>query len=107
MGCQAARLSVSAAQAASDAQRRRQAAFGLAARASVAAGWTALALAVALSLFGTILQLSHWVLDISPFTHVPHLPGGAVFVTPLAWTSGIGLALMAAGLAALRHRDIG
>jgi ABC-2 type transport system permease protein len=83
------------------------AAFGLAARASVAAGWTALGLAVALSLFGTVLQLSHWILDVSPFAHVPHLPGGPVSATPLAVMSGIGLALIAAGLAGLRRRDIG
>jgi ABC-2 type transport system permease protein len=81
--------------------------FGLAPRASVAAGWTALGLAVALSLFSSVVQLSHWALDASPFTHVPHLPGGPVSVTPLAWMSGIGLALIAAGLAGLRRRDIG
>ncbi|HTU74052.1 MAG TPA: ABC transporter permease [Trebonia sp.] len=83
------------------------AAFGLAARASVAAGWTALGLAVALSLFGPALQLSPWILDASPFTHVPHLPGGRVSVPPLAWMSAIGLGLFAVGLAGLRRRDIG
>jgi len=62
---------------------------------------------VALSLFGSVVQLSHWALDASPFTHVPHLPGGPVSVTPLAWMSGIGLALIAAGLAGLRRRDVG
>jgi ABC-2 type transport system permease protein len=83
------------------------AAFGLVPRASVAAGWTALGLAVALNLFGTALQLSHWVLDASPFTHAPRLPGGTVSAAPLAWLSGIALALCALGLAALRHRDVG
>jgi ABC-2 type transport system permease protein len=81
-------------------------AFGLAARASVAIGWTALGLTVALSLFGTVLQLSHWVLDISPFTHSPHLPGGTVSAAPLLWLAGLGLALFALGLAGLRRRDI-
>lgn len=81
-------------------------AFGMTARGSVAIGWTAFGLTVALSLFGTVLQLSHWVLDISPFTHSPHLPGGAVSAAPLLWLAGIGLTLAAAGLAGLRHRDI-
>jgi ABC-2 type transport system permease protein len=81
-------------------------AFGLVARASVAVGWTALGLAVALSLFGPLLQLSHWLLDVSPFTHVPHLPGGAFSAMPLIWLSAIALALFAAGLAGLRRRDI-
>jgi polyether ionophore transport system permease protein len=83
------------------------AAFGLAGRAAAAAGWTALGLAIALSLFGTLLQLSRWALDLSPFTHVPHLPGGPVSVTPLAWMSATGLGLFALGLAGLRRRDIG
>jgi len=83
------------------------AAFGLAARVSVAVGWTALGLAVALSLFGTVLQLSPWVLDVSPFSHVPRLPGGAVSAAPLGWISGLGLVLIAVGLAGLHRRDIG
>jgi ABC-2 type transport system permease protein len=54
-----------------------------------------------------VLQLSHWVLDISPFTHVPRLPGGTVSASPLLWLSLVALALGAVGLAALRRRDIG
>jgi ABC-2 type transport system permease protein len=60
-----------------------------------------------LNLFGQAFQLSHWVLDFSPFTHVPKLPGGAVTGAPLFWLSVIALAFCAAGLAALRRRDIG
>jgi ABC-2 type transport system permease protein len=80
--------------------------FGLMGRVAVGAGWTAVGVAVALNLLGAGLQLSHWVLDISPFTHVPRLPGGTVSATPLLWLSGIALLLFAAGLAALRRRDI-
>jgi len=82
------------------------AAFGLVPGASVAVGWTAVGLAVLLNIFGQVLQLSHWVLDISPFTHVPRLPGGTVSASPLLWLSLIALALGTAGLAALRRRDI-
>jgi ABC-2 type transport system permease protein len=46
-------------------------------------------------------------MDISPFTHVPKLPGGTVAAAPLFWLSVMALALGAAGLAALRRRDIG
>ena len=83
------------------------AAFGMVPGASVAVGWTAVGLAVLLNIFGQVLQLSHWVLDISPFTHVPRLPGGTVSASPLLWLSLVALALGAVGLAALRRRDIG
>lgn len=81
--------------------------FGLAPRASVAVSWSALGVAVLMLFLGATLQLSHWVLDISPFQHLPKLPGGAVTAEPLAWLCAIALALAAAGLAGLRRRDIG
>jgi ABC-2 type transport system permease protein len=81
--------------------------FGLWPRACVPAAWTALGLVVVIDLFGQALQLSHWVLDISPFTHAPRLPGGTVSATPLLWLGAIALAAAAAGLAGLRRRDIG
>jgi ABC-2 type transport system permease protein len=81
--------------------------FGLAPRASVAGGWTALGLFVVLLFLGAALQLPAWVLDISPFTHLPKLPGSPISAAPLAWLSAITVALAAAGLAGLRRRDIG
>ena len=56
---------------------------------------------------GPPLQWPAWVMDISPFTHTPKLPGGAVPAEPLLWLGGITLALVVAGLTGLRHRDIG
>jgi polyether ionophore transport system permease protein len=81
--------------------------FGLAPRASIAGSWSVLGVAVLLLFLGATLQLSHWVLDISPFQHLPKLPGGTVSAAPLAWLCAIALALGAAGLAGLRRRDIG
>ncbi len=83
------------------------AAFGMLPRQSVAVGWTAVGLAVLINIFGQVLQLSHWVLDVSPFTHVPRLPGGTVAAPPLLWLAVVALALGVTGLAALRRRDIG
>jgi ABC-2 type transport system permease protein len=82
------------------------AAFGLLPDACVGVGWGVLGLAVLVNLFGQTLQLSHWLLDISPFTHVPRLPGGTVTAQPLVWLSVIAVAFCAAGLAGLRRRDI-
>ncbi len=74
---------------------------------SVAGGWTVIAVAALIVLFGEGLRLSHWILDISPFTHLPKLPGGQVTAAPLVWLCAIAAVLAAAGLAGLRRRDIG
>ena len=81
--------------------------FGLLPGACVAGAWTALGLVVFINLFGQVLQLSHWILDFSPFTHAPRLPGGTVSAAALLWLCAIALAMSVAGLAGLRHRDIG
>jgi ABC-2 type transport system permease protein len=75
--------------------------------ASVPGAWTVLGAVVVIDLFGQGLQLSHWVLDVSPFTHVPRLPGGPVSAVPLLWLGLAAVVLGAVGLAALRRRDIG
>ena len=65
--------------------------FGLVPRASVAGAWTVVGVLVLIALFGQVLQLSQSILDVSPFTHVPKLPGAAVTVhttgAPLLWLS--------------------
>ena len=81
--------------------------LGLLPGACVAGAWTVLGVVVFIDLFGEALQLSHWLLDISPFTHAPRLPGGTVSAAPLLWLCLAALAFCAVGLAALRRRDIG
>jgi polyether ionophore transport system permease protein len=81
--------------------------FGLWPQAAVPGAWTVVGLAVLIELFGQVLQLSHWVLDISPFTHAPRLPGGTVTAAPLLWLGLATLAFTTVGLVGLRRRDIG
>lgn len=81
--------------------------FGLLPRSCVAVGWTALALAALLALFGPTLRLAQPIQDISPFTHSPKLPGGVVSPGPLIWLTLAAVALAAAGMIGLRRRDIG
>jgi ABC-2 type transport system permease protein len=83
------------------------AACGLLPRVAVPVAWSALGLVVLINLFGQPLQLSRWVLDISPFTHAPRLPGGTVTAAPLLWLCALALAASIAGLVGLRRRDIG
>ena len=80
---------------------------GLLPGACVAGAWTVLGAVVVIDLFGAVLQLSHWLLDVSPFTHVPKLPGGTVSAAPLLWLCLAAFTFCALGLAALHRRDIG
>ena len=80
--------------------------FGLLPRVTVPAAWTVLAVIALLDLLGRSLGLSQWLLDLTPFTHVPKLPGGAFTATPLIWLTVLAGGLTAAGLAAFRRRDL-
>jgi ABC-2 type transport system permease protein len=81
--------------------------FGLVPRAAGPGAWTAVGLVVVIALFGQVLQVSHWVLDLSPFTQTPRLPGGTVTAEPLLWLCLAALAFGVTGLFGLRRRDIG
>ena len=70
------------------------------------AAWGAVALCLLLLLVGTTLSLDQWVLDVSPFTHTPRLPGGELSWTPLVALTLVAAAMAAAGLAGLRRRDV-
>jgi ABC-2 type transport system permease protein len=81
--------------------------FGLLPWESTGLAWSAVALAGVIAVFGPPLQWPAWTMDISPFTQIPKLPGGAASAEPLLWLGGITLTLVVAGLDGLRHRDIG
>lgn len=80
--------------------------FGAVPRASTAV-WAALVACLLIGQLGSVLQLDQWVLDLSPFTHVPQLPGGELTWTPLLWLTALALALTVAGMAGLSRRDVG
>lgn len=61
---------------------------------------------VAGPLFGPTLRLPQWVQDLSPFTHVPKAPAVPVTALPVLLLLAVVVALAAAGLASLRHRDL-
>lgn len=80
--------------------------FGAVPRASTAV-WAALVACLLIGQLGPVLQLDQWLLDLSPFTHLPQLPGGELTWTPLLWLLALALALALAGLASFRRRDVG
>jgi ABC-2 type transport system permease protein len=80
--------------------------FGLLPRLTVG-GWAALAASALVWQLGAPLRLEQWLLDASPFTHVPRIPGGQFGLTPLLWLTASTAVLVVAGLAGFRRRDLG
>lgn len=80
--------------------------FGLAPRLAAAA-WGALGVCLLLGQLGPLLKLKQWAMDISPYTHVPKLPGAPMQTAPIVWLTVIAAGLTALGLAGFRRRDLG
>ena len=80
--------------------------FGLLPR-MVLGAWAALVASLLLGEFGAVLGLPTWVRGISPFAHVPSLPGAAMAWAPTIVLLVIAAVLIAAGVAGFRRRDIG
>ena len=83
------------------------AAVGLLPRAAVPASWLLLVASLALGpMFGPGLGLPQWLLDLSPFTHLPKAPANPIAATPLVLVTAVCVALVGMGLVALRRRDL-
>jgi ABC-2 type transport system permease protein len=81
--------------------------FGLLPWEATAIAWGAVALVAFIALLGPSLQAPAALMDLSPFTQTPKLPGGPVAAAPLVWLCGVAVALAVAGLLGLRRRDLG
>ncbi|MET0967363.1 MAG: ABC transporter permease [Nakamurella sp.] len=68
--------------------------------------WAALVLALLVGQLGQLLQLPQWVIDISPYSHVPLVPTQDVRWTPLIILTVTAAALIGAGIAGFRRRDV-
>lgn len=69
--------------------------------------WGVLLTFFALGEFGELLELPDWLVQLSPFAHLPTLPGGQPEWAPLVWLTLVAAALVGAGLYGIRRRDIG
>jgi ABC-2 type transport system permease protein len=78
---------------------------GLRPRWSIAA-WAAVAWVFVAAMFGSVLHLQQWALNLSPFQHVPALPAASMAWWPLVVLTAIAAALIAGGLAAFDRRDL-
>lgn len=79
--------------------------FGIAPRSTVLS-WVPVAGVLLLGIVGPLVDLPAWMLDVSPFAHVPNLPGGELTLAPLVWMTAIAAALIAAGAVGFRRRDV-
>jgi ABC-2 type transport system permease protein len=79
--------------------------FGWLPDATVAA-WGVFAVIVAVGIFGAILGLPQWLLDLSPFEALPAMPAEGFSWLPVVVVSALACGLVAAGLVGFRRRDI-
>lgn len=79
--------------------------YGLSSRAA-SCGWLVLGYAGVVELMGDALDLPDGARALSPFHHVPDLPGGEVELLPLLTLTAVEAALLGVDWAALRRRDI-
>ncbi|WDF40070.1 ABC transporter permease [Streptomyces sp. T12] len=79
--------------------------YGVLPRAAMAA-WGVAGAVLLIGWVGPALDAPQAVLDLSPFGHLPKLPGGSMEWGPVSVLLGLAVALVAAGLAGVRRRDM-
>ncbi|MFJ2397136.1 ABC transporter permease [Streptomyces sp. NPDC087843] len=73
---------------------------------SAPGAWGAAGLVLLLGWIGPALDVPQGLMDLSPYGHLPKLPGGEMTWTPVLVLTVIAVGLTAAGLTALRRRDL-
>ena len=76
-------------------------------RWSVGLSWALVAVGIFLGpMFGPSLGLPAWLLDVSPFTHVPNAPAVGISPAPVLGLVATCALLGAVGVVAMRRRDL-
>ncbi|MFE0423889.1 ABC transporter permease [Streptomyces sp. NPDC058953] len=70
------------------------------------AAWSLVGLALAIGWLGPALDLPAAVLNLSPFSHLPKMPGDAMSWPPVLLLTGLAAVTTGAGLLSLRRRDL-
>jgi len=68
--------------------------------------WAGPAVCILIGLVSAGVATAGWIRNISPFTHLPSLPGGTVSAGPLITLLAIAVVVGFAGLVGLRRRDL-
>jgi ABC-2 type transport system permease protein len=69
--------------------------------------FTVLGISALATLLGRSIRLSEWIIDLSPFSHLPQVPGPDVPAGPLVGLTVAGAILVAVGYVGFTRRDIG
>lgn len=80
--------------------------FGFIPRAVVALSWLVMTLALLISQMGALLKMPHWLMQLSPFSHVPAVPSRPMNWAPFLILSAMSVGLLLLGAAGFRRRDI-
>jgi len=80
--------------------------FGLLPRWAGPITWFALAAALVMGQLGALFEMPQWMLNISPFTHVPLVPAVPFEMAPMIWLTLAAVTLGALGFTAFRRRDL-
>ncbi len=80
-------------------------AYGISPKLALAS-WGYYAFVLVVGMLGALLELPQWVLNLSPFEHVPAIPSEAMSWGPVVVLVATAAALAAVGFGALRRRDL-
>ncbi|HET7823352.1 MAG TPA: polyketide antibiotic transporter [Ornithinibacter sp.] len=80
--------------------------FGVAPRL-VGLAWALVSWALFAAMFGVLLDLPEWALDLSPVEAAPRVPYEEVGAAPLVALTALAVALFVTGVAGFRRRDLG
>ncbi|MGF6943644.1 ABC-2 type transport system permease protein [Streptomyces auratus] len=80
--------------------------FGLLPRATPAV-WALVGGCLTLGWVGPSLDFPRWAMDLSPYSHLPKLPGADATAAPFLWLLALSALFTAAGLVGVRRRDLG
>ncbi|MFG2224465.1 ABC transporter permease [Streptomyces sp. NPDC048644] len=69
--------------------------------------WAPVGACLAIGWIGPALEFPQWAMNLSPFSHLPKLPGADATASPFLWLLAVSAATTAVGLAGLRRRDMG
>ncbi|MEU5213590.1 ABC transporter permease [Streptomyces sp. NPDC020742] len=69
--------------------------------------WAVVGGCLALGWIGPSLKFPQWLMDLSPYSHLPKLPGAEATAAPFVWLLALSAVCAAAGLVGVRRRDLG